>query len=122
VRNVEFLAEPRERAIWRISLSPSKGAAFVAKLGAVVLSHFYDWGGGLVWVASEASRETAERLRTTLASIGGHATLVRAPDELRAHVDVFEPLSPALVKLTRGVKASFDPDAVFNFERMYPGV
>jgi glycolate oxidase FAD binding subunit len=122
VRDVEFLAEPRESAIWRISLSPSKSAAFVAKLGLIALSHFYDWGGGLVWVASDATRAAADQLRTTLASVGGHATLVRAPDELRASVDVFEPLSPALAKLTKGVKASFDPGAVFNFERMYPGV
>jgi glycolate oxidase FAD binding subunit len=122
VRDVEFLAEPREHAIWRVSLAPSKGAAFVAKLGPLALSHYYDWGGGLVWIASEASRAAAEKVRATLAAVGGHATLVRAPDDLRASVDVFEPLSPALKKLTKGVKMSFDPDAVFNFERMYPGV
>jgi glycolate oxidase FAD binding subunit len=122
VRDVEFFAEPREQALWRVSLSPSKSVAFVTKLGEIALSHYYDWGGGLVWVASEASRAAAEKLRATLASIGGHATLVRAPDELRASIDVFEPMSPALAKLTKGVKASFDPDGVFNFERMYPGV
>jgi glycolate oxidase FAD binding subunit len=122
VRDAEFLAEPRERAIWRVSLSPSKSVAFVAKLGDIALLHYYDWGGGLVWLASEASRATAEKLRAILAAIGGHATLVRAPDELRASIDVFEPLPPALAKLTKGVKASFDPDGVFNFERMYSGV
>jgi glycolate oxidase FAD binding subunit len=122
VRDAEFLAEPRERAIWRVSLSPSKSVAFVAKLGDIALLHYYDWGGGLVWLASEASRATAEKLRAILAAIGGQATLVRAPDELRASIDVFEPLPPALAKLTKGVKASFDPDGVFNFERMYPGV
>jgi glycolate oxidase FAD binding subunit len=122
VRDAEYLAEPRERAIWRVSLAPSKGAEFVARLGQTALAHYYDWGGGLVWLASEPSRVAAELIRSTLAMFGGHATLVRAPDELRESVDVFQPLSPTLLKLTAGVKASFDPARVFNYERMYSGI
>ncbi len=117
-RDAEFLAEPRERAIWRVSLSPSKGLRFVARLGANALAHFYDWGGGLVWLASEPTQGAAAALRAALEPLGGHATLVRAPDELRARIDVFEPLSPPLARLTKNVKASFDPDGVFNFGRM----
>jgi glycolate oxidase FAD binding subunit len=122
VRDAEFLAEPRDRAIWRVSLAPSKGPQFVARLGALALSHFYDWGGGLVWLACEPTESAAARLRAALAPLGGHATLIRAPDELRARIDVFEPLSPTLARLTRGVKASFDPDGVFNFGRMAAGM
>jgi len=118
VRDAEFLAEPRDKAIWRASLAPSKGPQFVARLGALALSHFYDWGGGLVWLACEPSEAAAAAVRAALAPLGGHATLIRAPDGLRARVDVFEPLSPALARLTRGVKASFDPDGMFNFGRM----
>ena len=33
VRDVEFLAEPRDRAIWRISVKPSQGAKLIASLG-----------------------------------------------------------------------------------------
>jgi glycolate oxidase FAD binding subunit len=62
------------------------------------------------------------RLRAALAPLGGHATLIRAPDALRARVDVFEPLNPALASLTRRVKASFDPDGLFNFGRMFAGM
>ncbi len=118
VRDAEFLAEPRDRAIWRVSLPPSKGPRFVARLGANASSRFYDWGGGLVWLASEPSQGAAALVRAALAPLGGHATLIRAPDELRARLDVFEPLTPALARLTRGVKASFDPDGLFNFGRM----
>lgn len=121
VRDAEFLAEPRSRAIWRVSVAPSKGPRFVARLGALALSHFYDWGGGLVWLASEPTIEAAAAVRAALAPLGGHATLVRAPDALRARVDVFEPLAPALARLTRSVKASFDPDGLFNFGRMTAG-
>jgi glycolate oxidase FAD binding subunit len=122
VRDVDFLTDPRERAVWRVSVAPSKGAEFVASLGATALAHYYDWAGGLVWLASETSRSAAETIRSTLAAFGGHATLLRAPDELRASLDVFEPLSPALMKLTAGIKASFDPHCVFNYERMYPEI
>ena len=60
-----------------------------------------------------------QAIRKALGVTGGHATLTRAPDALRAALDVFEPLSPALMKLTRGVKASFDPQGLFNPGRMY---
>jgi glycolate oxidase FAD binding subunit len=122
VRDAEFIAEPRQRAVWRVSLAPSRAARFVARLGAAALAHFYDWGGGLVWLASEPTEEAAAVVRAALAPLGGHATLVRAPDDLRARVAVFEPLSPPLARLTRGVKASFDPDGVFNFGRMHVGM
>jgi glycolate oxidase FAD binding subunit len=122
VRDAAFLAEPRDKAIWRISLAPSKAADFVASLSAHVHAHFYDWGGGLVWLSAEAAPQAASAIRAALAPLGGHATLVRAPVELREAIDVFEPLSAPLMRLTRGVKASFDPDGVFNFGRMYAGV
>ena len=57
-----------------------------------------------------------------MAEVGGHATLVRAPDAVRAAVDVFEPLVPALQAVTAAIKASFDPERVFNPGRMYGGV
>jgi glycolate oxidase FAD binding subunit len=122
IRDAEFLAEPRESALWRVSLAPSKGPRFVAALGDVRRAHFYDWGGGLVWLATEASAAAAAAVRGSLASFGGHATLVRAPDELRRSVDVFEPLTAPLRKITQGIKASFDPDGVFNPGRMYESI
>jgi glycolate oxidase FAD binding subunit len=121
-RDCEFLAEPRQRAIWRASVAASKGAKFVAALGKLALAHYYDWGGGLVWLASDPSPTVAQSIRAAVREIGGHATLIRAPDELRANVEVFEPLTPAVRELTRGIKASFDPDGIFNFGRMYSGI
>jgi glycolate dehydrogenase FAD-binding subunit len=122
LRDATFLAEPRERAVWRVSVAPSLGAGFIARLGAVALDHVYDWGGGLLWLASEPTASAAEAVRAALAPLRGHATLIRGPDALRARVDVFEPLTPALARLTEGVKASFDPEGIFNAGRMYAGV
>ena len=119
-----FFAAPDSRAIWRVSTAPSRAPDLVRLVQAKgAVAHFYDWGGGLVWLAVEAGGDAREKdVRAAVASCGGHATLVRAPDEVRAHVGVFQPLDESLMKLTRGVKASFDPDGVLNPGRMYAGV
>jgi glycolate oxidase FAD binding subunit len=122
IRDVEFLAESRERAIWRVSLTPSAGADFIARLGAVARDSFLDWGGGLVWLSTDPTEGAAIAVRAAVAALGGHATLIRAPDDLRARIDVFEPLTTALARLTRGVKASLDPQGLFNAGRMYAGI
>ncbi len=122
VRDAEFIAAPRDRAVWRVSLAPSRAAPFVAGLGATALARFYDWGGGLVWVATAASETAATAVRRAVASAKGHATLIRAPDALRSAVDVFEPPSALGLTVSRRVKQSFDPDGVLNFGRMYEGI
>ena len=52
----------------------------------------------------------------------GHATLVRAPETLRAAVPVFDPLPEPLMRITAGIKAAHDPAGIFNPGRMYAGV
>jgi glycolate oxidase FAD binding subunit len=84
---------------------------------------FYDWGGGLIWIATEASGDAgAATIRAAVSQAGGHATLVRAPAEVRAAATVFEPLSEPLVRVSAGIKASLDPAGIFNPGRMYAGV
>jgi glycolate oxidase FAD binding subunit len=122
VRDAEFIAEPRDRAVWSASLAPSRAAPFVASLGETALAHFYDWGGGLVWIATAASETAAAAIRRAVGSAGGYATLMRAPDSLRAAIEVFEPPSALGLRLSRGLKQSFDPDGMLNFGRMYDGV
>ncbi|TXM87963.1 glycolate oxidase subunit GlcE, partial [Methylobacterium sp. WL122] len=53
---------------------------------------------------------------------GGHATLIRAPDAVRAAVPVFQPLSQPLMRVTQGIKTAHDPAGVFNPGRMYAEV
>jgi len=122
VRDAAYLAEPRDRAIWRVSLAPSNGPAFVAKLGARAGAYFFDWGGGLVWLATEPSLVAAVAVRAALAPFSGHATLMRAPGPLREEADVFQPLGAVERRLTLGVKAAFDPDGVLNRGRMHADV
>ena len=122
IRDVEFLAEPRERAIWRVSVKPSDAPAYLAKLGATARDAFLDWGGGQIWIAADPTVAASAAIRAALQGFDGHATLVRAPLALRAGVDVFTPLDPALQRLTRDLKASLDPRGLFNAGRMYPGL
>ncbi|GJD72620.1 glycolate oxidase subunit GlcE [Methylobacterium goesingense] len=124
IRDAVAFAEPRDSAIWRISTAPTRGPAVTAAIGARRDARwFYDWGGGLIWLATDASGDAgAEIIRTAVRAEGGHATLVRAPDAVRAAVPVFEPLSEPLMRITTGIKAAHDPKGLFNPGRMYAGI
>ena len=121
IRDATFLAEPREQAVWRISVAPTKGPTVTSALSRTLVARwFYDWGGGLIWLAcAPAGDAGATSIRAAVKAAGGHATLVRAQQEVRARIDVFEPQADALMKIARGLKASFDPAAALNPERMY---
>ena len=122
IRDAAPFAADAGEALWRVSLPPTAGAAVVRELGEGP-RHFYDWGGGLVWLSLPAEGDGgAERLRGAVAAVGGHATLVRASMALRAAIDVFQPQDAALAALTRRVKESFDPLRRFNPGRMYRDV
>jgi glycolate oxidase FAD binding subunit len=124
IRNVQpFAVEAaRSRPLWRISVAPAKGHEIAAAITPAA-QMFYDWAGGLIWVAMPfAAEPDAAAIRAATAALGGHATLVRAPTAVRAAMDVFAPEEPALQALTRRVKESFDPKAVLNPGRMWAGV
>ncbi|SEO62446.1 glycolate oxidase FAD binding subunit [Methylobacterium sp. ap11] len=112
-----------DEAVWRLSTAPGRGPAVAAAIAAARPARwFYDWGGGLIWLATPATGDAgAEVVRAALAP-GGHATLVRAPDAVRAAVPVFEPLSEPLMRITAGLKAAHDPAGLFNPGRMYAGI
>ena len=123
IRDATFLAEPRDAAVWRVSIAPSKAAAFVAGLSEMLpFRHVYDWGGGLVGVGTSASDAGVAAVRAALVGSGGQATLVRAPAEVRASAPVFDPPAAGIAALTAGVKASFDPAGILNPGRMYAGL
>ena len=120
VRDAEFFAA-QDRALWRISVMPSRGPEVAAVATGAGGRVFYDWGGGLIWAAIPAEGDVgAGALRSAIAG-KGHATLIRAPEAIRASVDVFQPEARPVAALTRAVKDIFDPDHVLNPGRMYAG-
>jgi glycolate oxidase FAD binding subunit len=98
----------RSPTIWRISLKST--TAPLALAGAQLI----EWNGALRWLASA---EDASAVREAAARAGGHATLFRGGDKTGG---VFHPLAPALLKLHRRLKGTFDPDGILNPGRMYP--
>jgi glycolate oxidase FAD binding subunit len=121
VRDVAPLNAARDAIVWKISCPPTEGPAIVNRIKAQrpTAEAFYDWSGGLIWLALPASADADHVIvRGALGPTGGHATLVRAPDPVRASVSVFQPQPPALAALAGRVKESFDPKCLFNPGRM----
>jgi glycolate oxidase FAD binding subunit len=119
IRDVAALLPDPSKAIWRVSVPANAGPALAA---ATVGEYFLDWGGGLVWLATDPAGDGgAASIRAALHGTG-HATLIRGPLALRAAVSVFEPQEPALAALSARVKDGFDPRRILNPGRMYAGV
>ena len=85
--------------VWRVSVRPTDALAVVSGLEAEAM---FDWGGGLIWVLTGPAVDVRARVPQ------GHATLVRGDGA------VFQPESPALARLSAGIKAKFDPKGIFG--------
>jgi glycolate oxidase FAD binding subunit len=114
----------RDQPLWRISTTPTKGHELAARIsGETEAEVLYDWAGGLLWIALPAAADGAAGLvRAVVGALGGHATLVRGPAQMRAAIDVFEPQDACLAALTKRVKEGFDPKGVLNPGRMWAHV
>jgi glycolate oxidase FAD binding subunit len=109
--------------VWRIVCPPASGGALGQALsrdtGGDVI---YDWGGGLIWAALPPRPDAqAALVRARVNAAGGHATLVRASDEVRRNVDVFHPQPGGLADLSERVRQSFDPKNILNRGRLIRG-
>ena len=95
--------------LWRVSVKPSDAAGILAK--AAPLDYMLDWGGGLLWLLLPENTD----LRLLLGTFEGHATLFRGKG---GGAPSFQPQSPAIITLTQGLRAKFDPKAILNKGRM----
>lgn len=86
-----------------------------------------DWGGALAWVGMTAAQADTvggaavvhSRLQSASADRsrmpgGGHVTLIKGDADLRRAVPVFQPEPAPVGTLTRGLRAKFDPNGIFN--------
>lgn len=107
--------------VWRITAPPFAASAIAGEIGGNATQ--YDWGGGLLWVVlDDAPHAHASLVRSVAARHNAQASLFRASEAQRAAHGVFQPLDDGIARLTRDVKAAFDPEAVFNPGRMYEGI
>ena len=109
--------------VWRIVCPPASGAALGTQLARETGGDLiYDWGGGLIWAALPPKSDAhAPVVRARVSAAGGHATLIRAEEEVRRDVDVFHPQEPGIAALSERVRASFDPKAILNRGRLSRG-
>ena len=116
IREVEPLAEPRERAVWRLSLPPKRGAEAVAAIRAERdCTVLYDWSGGLVWLATDEDEDAGcAPIRAIARRFDGHASLFRGSPELRLRIPPFHPPAERIRALERGIRKVFDPSGLFN--------
>jgi glycolate oxidase FAD binding subunit len=94
--------------LWRLSLPPTSAPLKLAG------EQLIEWGGAQRWWCTHAP---AAEVRAAAAAAGGHATIFRASDK---SAGAFAPLTPALQRIHRELKAAFDPDRMFNPGRLYP--
>ena len=94
-------------ALWRLGVAQT--AAPITLPGEQLV----EWGGAQRWLCTAAS---AAQVRLAAAAAGGHATLFRGQDK---SAGAFHPLTPAVEKIHRALRDSFDPDRVFNRGRLY---
>ncbi|MEQ3709145.1 MAG: glycolate oxidase subunit GlcE [Tateyamaria sp.] len=100
--------------VWRISVKPGDGPAVIAALPDGSHS-MMDWGGGLIWAGRDAADASLHaQIQSTVAGLGGHATLIKAPEALRASVPVFQPESTGIASLSAALRARFDPRGILN--------
>ena len=109
--------------VWRIVCPPAAGGALGERLardtGGDVI---YDWGGGLIWAALPPRPDAqAGLVRQRVEAAFGHATLIRAPEQVRRNVDVFHPQPGGLADLSERVRLSFDPKNILNRGRLTRG-
>jgi glycolate oxidase FAD binding subunit len=99
--------------LWRIAV-PSTCPA-LALPGAQIV----EWGGAQRWIRGAAA-SVDQTIRSVAEKAGGHATLFRADESMKATLGTFQPLSEPLARIHRHLKSAFDPHEVFNPGRLYP--
>ena len=109
--------------LWRVSTTPARGAEFARQLppGA---QFYYDWAGGLVWIAlppPHSAGAATIRRAAALDRRPRHAH-PRAGGDPRRGRRVRAAARARSPRVTRRVKESFDPKGVLNPGRMWAGV
>ena len=119
VRDLEMFADTDE-AVWKLSVKPSDAPAIAEAIHKQTTANMlFDWGGGLIWVGVEKAPDAHEPIiRQTVARFGGHATLVRAPNDVRLTTSPFHPEPRVVEQLSGAVRLKFDPAGILNPGRM----
>jgi glycolate oxidase FAD binding subunit len=107
--------QPDDFALWRLSVAQT------APVLDVPWAQLVEWHGGLRWLW--APQDAGEQLQDLARQAGGVATILIA-----AHANSTRPRaefgnqSAATMAITRRLKASFDPEGIFNPGRLFADI
>lgn len=104
----------------KFGLLPANVANFLEVLGPSVCAQVHV-GSGIGWVnfLEVPSIETLLQLRTVCQENSGYFTVLQAPKELKHRLDIWGYAEGSL-GLMRAIAHKFDPDSLFNPERLLP--
>jgi len=112
IRELEHQFFEPEQPLTRISLPPACADLLPQA------SQMIEWGGAQRWLRGDVD---VESLRQQAAPLGGSVCAFRGHAAgIAAGIAVFQPLAPAMLKLQRSIKSSFDPAGIFNVGKLYP--
>jgi len=100
---------PKSGTLYRVMVKPATPALNIAG------SWLLDWGSAQRWLYSS---EDAVTIRRRAEAVGGHVTVFRGGTAS----EIFQPLPAALMAMHQRIKASFDPNNIFNRGRLYPNL
>jgi glycolate oxidase FAD binding subunit len=100
--------------LWRAQLPASASASLIEALEQEGAHCLIDWGGSLLWIGWDGPPDV---IRPLIRDAGGHAMLVRAPEDVRARITAQHPRDPGVTALEARVRRAFDPDGVFETGR-----
>lgn len=100
--------------IWRLSVPRKEGLGIVHALARDGGQWIADWAGGLI---HHDTQSDPAMVRATVTAAGGHAMLLRAPDDVRAHVPAQHPLPQGEAALAARIRRAFDPAGLFETGR-----
>ena len=99
-----------DKPLWRLSLaSDIKSFSFEKHTDEML----YEWGGALRWLKTDTD---AQIIQKALSDVDGHAVLFRDKNQS----GVFQPLTPALLRIHKNLKMAFDPHNILNPGKLYP--
>ena len=116
IANINYFCNDKE-SVWRVSIPPYAGAAFVEAVRREInVEVYFDWGGGLVWVKllEHKGEKWGSEMRALARKYGGHAALVRPGNVNPKRTPFFEVQDPGIAWLNRQIKHSFDPKGILN--------
>jgi len=107
----------------KIILPPVNTDQFINKFENEELKYVVDWAGNLIWAEiPENDSVLLRQLRMEVIKLGGHMTIIKAPNHVRIKEDFLTIVDENIKVLSLKIKESFDPKKILNPGKMYSGI